>query len=116
MQPPDSQRSPWTDRWGDAASHPADLRAAQGRGRGPRRRRSRHYLEDGRCAADVDGNEEQERQQREAEAPSSKIPASSPPSSKMDSSAWVAALPFTSEELEDTWPDYPRRTLFDDER
>jgi hypothetical protein len=34
----------------------------------------------------------------------------------MDSDDWVAALPFTSEELEDTWPNLNGRSIFDDDR
>lgn len=109
MPQPDSQRSPWTDRWGDSASHGREVEAGGLQRRARRRRRD--HVEDARCAADVDGNEEQERQRREAEAPSSKAPES-----LADSSAWVAAMPFTSEELEDTWPNLPGRTPFDDDR
>lgn len=71
----------------------------------------REHVADCRHAADVDGNEEQERQRREADAPSSRVPVSYPRGVPEDGSGeWVASRPFTlEEELEDTWPNLPPR-------
>jgi hypothetical protein len=112
MPHPDSSRMPSSERWTEAAPWPIDS-AAPREQKGPRRHRRRRpdHVEDARTGTDPDGNEEQERQQREAAAPSSR-----PLSSQMDSDAWVAALPFTSEELEDTWPNLSGRSIFDDDR
>ena len=112
MPHPDSSRMPSSESWTEAAPWPADPAAprAQQRHRRHRRRRAEH-VQDARTCIDADGNEEQERQRRDAAAPSSR-----PMSSPMDSDAWVAALPFTSEELEDTWPNLSGRSVFDDDR
>lgn len=109
MPQPDSTRSPWVDRWSDSTRWPPDPEAPL-RPKRRRQRRCRDHVEDGRHAADPDGNEEQQRQRREAEAPSSRAPAS-----MADSTGWVAAMPFTSEELEDTWPNATGRNFFDEE-
>jgi hypothetical protein len=112
MPQPDSSRMPITQRWSDAAPWPADPAAPRELKRNRRhRRRNAEHVEDGRTACDPDGNEEQERLQRDAAPPSSR-----PLSSRMDSDDWVAALPFTSEELEDTWPNLSGRSIFDDDR
>jgi hypothetical protein len=107
MPQPDSSRVPLSQRWSESAPWPADPEAPRPPARlRRRRRRSRDHVEDARHFADPDGNEEQERHLREAAAPSS----------RMDSSDWVAAMPFSSEELEDTWPNLAGRSIFDDER
>ena len=107
MPQPDSSRQPISKHWSDPAAWPADPAAPSAPTRQRRqRRRSREHVEDARHFADPDGNEEQERHLREAAAPSS----------RMDSSDWVAAMPFSSEELEDTWPNLAGRSIFDDER
>ena len=96
--------------WSDSAPWPCDPAVARETAQNRRRRRQWEYVEDGRYAADPDGNEEQERHRRDEAMPSSR-----PLSSRADSSAWVAALPFTSEELEDTWPNLTGRSIFDDD-
>jgi hypothetical protein len=111
MPQPDSSRTPLGHYWSDSAPWPTDPAVPRETSRHRRRgRHSREYVEDARYAADPDGNEEQARHQRDEAAPSSR-----PLSSRADSSAWVAALPFTSEELEDTWPNLKGRSIFDDD-
>lgn len=112
MPHPDSSRMPSSQGWGDSATWPQDPEAPRPPVRHRRRaRRSREHVEDARSNVDPDGNEEQARHRRDAAAPSSR-----PLSSQADSSAWVAALPFTSEELEDTWPNVSGRSIFDEDR
>lgn len=114
MPHPDSSRMPSSERWNEPAPWPVDPAAPREHNQRHRRHRARRpdHVEDARTGADPDGNEEQERQRRDAAAP----PSSRPMSSQMDSEAWVAALPFTSEELEDTWPNLSGRSIFDDDR
>jgi hypothetical protein len=85
-------------------------------------RRCRGHVEDGRHAADLDGNEELERLAREAEAPSSRPSRAGDVGSLHhfterdagDTDEWVASRLFTHEdELEDTWPNLPPPDLRD---
>ena len=112
MPQPDSSHVPPSERWSDTAPWPQDPEAPRPTARPRlRTRRSREHVEDARSHVDLDGNEEQARHRHDAVAPSSK-----PLSSQADSSAWVAALPFASEELEDTWPNLAGRSLLDKDR
>jgi hypothetical protein len=113
MPHPDSSRMPSSERRTDAA-WPPDPHAPREMKMKRRRRYRRcnaEHVADARTVCDPDGNEEQERQRLDAAAPSSR-----PLSRPMDSEAWVAALPFSSEELEDTWPNLSGRSIFDDDR
>jgi hypothetical protein len=123
-QPDSTRRSTPPEQWSEPnAGWPADPAAPRQRRHSSTRRRMRGHVEDARHGADIDGNEEQERQARDSVpssreapssqlAPSSKTPASQGASGKDETSEWVAGRPFGPEdELEDTWPNLPGRRL-----
>lgn len=128
MPHPDSSRMRAVhEQWSEPnAGWPVDPAAPRHLAPRPRRSsRRREHIEDCRHAADIDGNEEQERQKREAAAPSSRMPAliGGMPDTLArgrndeeadDDDRWVASRPFTlDDELEDTWPNLPPRQLDD---
>ena len=128
MPHPDSTRRHLPpEQWSEPnAGWPLDPAAPdRARPRG-RTRRIKGHVEDARHGADLDGNEEQERQARDAApssrevpssqlAPSSPAPASQRPSSKDETTEWAASRPFgDDDELDDTWPNLPGRSPEDE--
>jgi len=125
-QPDSTRRPPHPEQWSEPnAGWPIDPAAPRGIGRrrSGTRRRIKGHVEDARHAADLDGNEEQERQARDSVpssrdvpssqlAPSSRAPASQRASGNDETTEWAAQRPFGPEdELEDTWPNLPGRPL-----
>ena len=99
MSQPDSTRRRFlaNEHWNATAWHEPGNHGVRTRRSGTSRRlRRQGHVEDARHAGDPDGNEEMVRQLRTEDMP--------PSSRGTDSERWVAAMPFTSEELEDTWP------------
>lgn len=129
MPQPDSSRSramheQWTEPSAGWPIDPAAPRRVAPRSSRPSRRRD--HVEDCRHGADLDGNEALERQTLDAAAPSSRLPSSlagmpeafaigqGESTDVDDDDSWVASRPFTLEdELEDTWPNLPPRSLDD---
>src|SRR5688500_756323 len=115
MPQPDSTRRPTLpEQWSEpSAGWPADP-ATPPRRHSRTRRRCKGHVEDARHGADIDGNEEQERQVRDSVpssrevpssqlAPSSRSPASQGVSGNDEPTEWAAKRRFGPEdELEDT--------------
>jgi hypothetical protein len=117
MPQPDSSRKPLLhEQWSEAEPWPA-LPPSPPRRVPPRARPAAPAeapAEDGRSPADPDGNQEQERELREAAgAPSRRADDNGgAPGAEGDADNQAASRRFSADdELEDTWPNIPGRDL-----
>jgi hypothetical protein len=85
----------------------------------PQEPAKKDHFEDGRNAADPDGNEEQERQVEQSEQhvpPSRRVPSGQTPpktqsQARGDRDRGLGTRPFSEDDLEDTWPNLSGRNL-----